>query len=147
MVQLNKSRDLRKDVGERFKAVRQLVDKSRKEIASDLEEPVSRIKSIEKGEAFPGFVFFDYLYHQYGVNVNWLVSGNEDVFLRKRSKAWKQSYKKHNDRLLFDESQAQSEINSLILLIQIPAIRNHILTKLGEAKSLFRGVIEEYEKN
>jgi len=80
------------NMGKRFKLFRQLVEKSCREMASELKKPLSHILRIEKGKVMPTLDDILELYKRYGLNNGWLMCGNENIFLKKKPKTPDHAY-------------------------------------------------------
>jgi len=139
----NKDEGLKKEIGLRFKEFRQAIKKNRDELENELKVCQGTIASIETGISFPGINFQNYLYWQYQLNINWLLTGKEDMLISPAEK------KKHNDLpLLFwhiDESDPRFEgYVELFTLMRIPVIEQVILSKLEELKALSKEEIKSF---
>jgi transcriptional regulator with XRE-family HTH domain len=73
-------------MGKRFKLFRQLVEKSRREMASELNQTPDYISGIEEGNVLPTIDEILKLYISYGLNGSWLYFGNVNIFRDKGPK-------------------------------------------------------------
>jgi transcriptional regulator with XRE-family HTH domain len=79
----------KKAMGKRFKQFRELIGKSKKELAEDAEESLimdERINLLEKGAIIPDIIFIRYFTEEYGLNLTWLVKGTGKPFFKKGRK-------------------------------------------------------------
>jgi transcriptional regulator with XRE-family HTH domain len=79
----------KKAMGQRFKQFRELIGKSKKELADEAEEALimdERINLFEKGAIRPDIIFIQYFTEEYGLNLTWLVKGTGKPFFKKGRK-------------------------------------------------------------
>jgi transcriptional regulator with XRE-family HTH domain len=79
----------KKAMGKRFKQFRELIGKSKQELADEAEEALimdERINLFEKGAIIPGIIFIRYFTEEYGLNLTWLVKGTGKPFFKKGRK-------------------------------------------------------------
>lgn len=70
----------KKDVAERFKALRELLKKNQAYIAADAGVSQSTVTRTESGELYPNFELLFALHTHYNVNIHWLITGQEEMF-------------------------------------------------------------------
>lgn len=134
---------LKEDVGERFKEFR--IDKKKPQhvLASELKVHQSTITNIEHGTTFPKINYLQYFYEKYGLNINWLVTGEGEMYMRGHPKAGGVS------RIMYPEVQygdpRYDQYEDLTDLMQIPAVEQVILAKLMEARTLFREEVKQFK--
>jgi transcriptional regulator with XRE-family HTH domain len=138
-----KNAALKKVIGSRFKEFRWAIKKNQYELAKELKVCQATIASIETGNSFPGITFQNYLYDQYHMNINWLLTGKEDMLISPPEKT------KENDiPLLFwhiDESDPRFKgYVELFNLMRVPVIERIILGKLAEIKALAEEEIKSF---
>lgn len=133
---------LKQEVGERFKSFRIHKKKSQKVLATELGVHQSTITNIEKGEAFPKVNYLNYLYEEYGLNLNWLVTGKGSHYMdwAKHRETYRIMASTQNEH----EREDLGKIRELNALMKIPVIRQQILARLGECKVIFRNQVDEY---
>jgi transcriptional regulator with XRE-family HTH domain len=137
-------KNLKKEVGGRFKLFRLDKKKAQQILASELQVHQSTVTNIENGTTFPKVSYLHYFYEKYGLNLNWLVTGYGEQYIEgvgyegaSRIKSPDVEY----DSYKFDKYQ---ELNSLM---QIPVIEQVIFAKLSECKILFKDSMKEFNDN
>ncbi|UCC40834.1 MAG: helix-turn-helix transcriptional regulator [Candidatus Aminicenantes bacterium] len=76
-----KNAALKKEIGWRFKEFREAIKKSQDELANELKVCQGTIANIEKGRFYPKFKMQHYLYGQYHLNLNWLLTGKGEMII------------------------------------------------------------------
>lgn len=137
-------KNLKKEVGERFKLFRLDKKKAQYVLASELQVHQSTITNIEKGTTFPKVSYLNYFYEKYGLNLNWLVTGDgeqymEDAEYKGASRIMAPDVEYDNDKY--------DKYRELRTLLQIPVIEQIIFAKLSECKILFKDNVEEFLDN
>lgn len=137
-------KNLKKQIGKRFKLFRLDKKKSQFVLAAELQVHQSTITNIEKGFTFPKVSYLNYFYEKYGLNLNWLVTGDGETYMEEaedkgasRIKAPDVEY----DSYKYDKYQ---ELNTLM---QIPVIEQVIFAKLSECKILFKDSVKKFHDN
>lgn len=72
-------------IGKRIKELKAKLSITSSEMAKELDIPVRTIGSYERDEAQAGAKFFNALIEKYQVNVNWLLSGNGNMFISSKT--------------------------------------------------------------
>lgn len=138
-----KNAALKKEIGRRFKEFRQAIKKSLDELAKESKIREAAVAGIEMGNSFPAVTLQNYLYHQYHMNLNWLLTGQEDMLISPLEKA-----KENNTPLLIghiDESDPRFEkYMELLNLMRVPLIEWIILGRVVEIKVLAREEIKSF---
>jgi transcriptional regulator with XRE-family HTH domain len=133
---------LKEDVGKRFKEFRIDKKKAQHVLASELKVHQSTITNIEHGTTFPKINYLQYFYEKYGLNINWLVTGEGEMYMRGHPKAGGVS------KIMYPHVQfgdpRYDQYADLANLMQIPAIEQVILAKLMECKTLFKEEVKEF---
>jgi transcriptional regulator with XRE-family HTH domain len=136
--------NLKKEVGGRFKLFRLGKKKAQQTLASELLVHQSTITNIENGTTFPKVSYLYYFYEKYGLNLNWLVTGDGEQYIEgagymdaSRIKAPDAEYDSY-------EYDKYLELNTLM---QIPVIEQIIFAKLSECKILFKENVKEFLDN
>lgn len=75
-----------KEVGKRFNLLRRLLGKSLEVMAVDLQSSVQKLEAIEKGEKQDVLSGIEHLDEVYGVNFNWLITGQGKFFFTRGAK-------------------------------------------------------------
>lgn len=70
-------------ISDRIREIRKLLDLNQAEFGKRLGAGRGAIASYETGRTEPTEVFLDHLSDVFGINKDWLVSGNGDIFLPK----------------------------------------------------------------
>ena len=98
------------------------IHKAQHELGSELNIEQSLISNIESGECYPNIRYLNYLYKKYGLNINWLVSGKGEMFIR-------------NEGPILVPDQKYCE---LFNLMKVPFIELQVLAKLTETKIILK---------
>ncbi len=72
-------------IGERIKNLRKNLNITAKDFANILQIPLRTIGSYERNEAQPSPKFFSALIDMYHININWLLTGEGNVFLSEKT--------------------------------------------------------------
>ncbi len=133
---------LKEDVGIRFKAFRLDQKKAQHIMAEELRVHQSTITNIEHGTTFPKINYLFYFYDVYGLNINWLITGVGDMYLRGKSTERLDEEIKL-PRVPYAEAK-YSQYMELSRLIQVQVIEQVLLAKLSECKILFKDEVREF---
>ena len=74
------------NIGERIKNLRKSMNITAKDFADILQIPLRTVGSYERNEAQPSPKFFSALIDIYNININWLLTGDGNVFLNEQNK-------------------------------------------------------------
>lgn len=74
------------NIGERIKNLRKNMNVTAKDFADILQIPLRTVGSYERNEAQPSPKFFNALIDIYNININWLLTGDGNVFLNEQNK-------------------------------------------------------------
>lgn len=121
-----KTTEAKEKVGDRFHRFRDTLGKAQHELGNELKVSQSTIANIERGKSFPNINYLHYFYFTYRLNINWLLTGDGDMFLKEK-----------------DEDDSYVD---LVNMMQVPLIEKIILAKLVESKALLREEIRTYFK-
>ena len=141
--QTGELKNLKQEVGERFKLFRLDKNKAQRVLASELLVHQSTITNIERGTTFPKVSYLDYFFKKYALNLNWLVSGAGKQYL-------KGAEYKGSSKIMAPEVEYESQLDKyheLNTLMQIPVIEQVIFAKVSECKILFNDDIKEFLDN
>lgn len=72
-------------IGKRIKELKEKLRITSAEMAQELDIPVRTIGSYERDEAQAGAKFFNALLEKYNVNINWILTGNGDMFISSKT--------------------------------------------------------------
>lgn len=135
-------KELKEQVGRRFKEFRISQKKAQHILAEELRVHQSTITNIEHGTTFPKINYLQYFYEKNGLNINWLVTGEGDMFMdsvRKNVGA---------DKIMYPHVQYGDPNYAIYLeltnLMQVPVVEQVILAKLSEAKVLFKEQVRDF---
>jgi len=133
---------LKDDVGVRFKAFRVAQKKAQHVLAGELEVHQSTITNIEHGTTFPKISYLHYFWQKYGLNINWLLTGEGDMYVKGRVDIQipqevtlppvKYGVTRHRQFL------------ELSRLLRVPPVEQVILAKMTECRILFKEEIQDY---
>jgi transcriptional regulator with XRE-family HTH domain len=133
---------LKEDVGMRFKDFRLEKKKPQHVLAAELEVHQSTITNIEHGTTFPKINYLQYFYEKYGLNINWLVTGEGDMYMRGHPTA-EEASKIMYPHVEYGDSR-YDQYEELTNLMQIPVIEQVMLAKLAESKNLFKDEVKKF---
>lgn len=90
------------NIGLRLKQIRKLLGKSQEEIANELGLTKQAISNIEHSKSSPNIPLLHKLLVDYGVNINFIISGNGNIFTKdeKASESLKNTILKEVEDLL-----------------------------------------------
>jgi transcriptional regulator with XRE-family HTH domain len=137
-------RILKSQIGERFRTFRESLRKTQKEVADELDIYQSTVTNIEKGKTFPKISYLTYLYERYGLNQNWLITGDGDMVFQKLT-GQEGDPIFPTDRIKEDDDMYNKYVE-LLSLMRIPVIEQIILAKLVEMKVLLKDEIKEFQE-
>jgi transcriptional regulator with XRE-family HTH domain len=110
-------------IGKRIKELKSVLKVTSSELSRKLNIPVRTIGSYERDEAQPGPKFLNALIVEYGVNINWLLTGEGNMFISKKTELdinyianLKETFKLSNE-----------ELNGLIDILETDASREMVL--------------------
>ncbi len=114
----------KKEVGTRFRQFRAAIHKAQHEIAEEVNVSQSTIANIEGGKAFPNLIYLHHFYYKYRLDINWILTGQDDMFIKR--------------------DDVPEKYNELLNLLRIPIIEQVINAKLIEARALLKDNIKTY---
>lgn len=134
-------KNLKKEVGVRFKLFRLDKKKAQHILASELQVHQSTITNIEKGTTYPKVSYLNYFYEKYGLNLNWLVTGDGKQYME-------EAEYKGASRIMATDSEYESDkydkYQEFNTLMKIPVIEQVMFAKLSECKILFKDNVKEF---
>jgi len=68
------------EFGKRIKAIRKALDMKQQDFAEGIDLSGSFLSEVENGKYKPGFKFYNNLLQKYNVNLNYLLTGEGDMF-------------------------------------------------------------------
>lgn len=72
-----------KEIGNRIKKIRKILNKSQTELAQELGLTKQAISNIEHSKSLPSISFLSKLLIDYGININYIISSVGEVFIDK----------------------------------------------------------------
>ncbi len=135
---------LKNDVGIRFKAFRANQKKPQHEMAAELKVHQSTITNIEHGTTFPKISYLYYFFENYGLNINWLITGEGEMYLHSRDAAGG-AQPVTMPHIQYGDTHYDQYVE-LTQLMEVPVIEQVMLAKLAESKFIFKDEINAYMK-
>lgn len=107
--------------GLNFRIFRKILNKTQDELAEEMKVSKATISNFERGitDIKPGYLH--YLYTEYGLNINWLLTGRGKIFA-------------HREGIPPGNVQINEKLYELFELMRIPEVENAILNALKELK-------------
>jgi transcriptional regulator with XRE-family HTH domain len=133
---------LKKDIGNRFRLFRETIKKTQAQLAEELDIYQSTITNIECGKTFPRIWYLKLFNRKYSLNSNWLITGQENMILRKDQK-FPQSITAL-ECYIKEEDPTYEKYIDLLNYMEVPEVEYVILARLTELKSLFREEIKSF---
>jgi transcriptional regulator with XRE-family HTH domain len=128
-----------KEIGQRFSIFRKYIKKSQEELANELRISPAAIAGIEMGKSSPLIPVQNYLYWEYHLSINWLITGIGEMIIVPVKDS------KIADSPQLDASapsfEKYAELNSLM---KIPVIEKIIFAKLSELKVIAAEEIKSF---
>jgi len=133
---------LKKDIGNRFRRFRETIKKTQAQLAEELDIYQSTITNIECGKTFPRIWYLKYFNRKYNLNSNWVITGQENMILRKDQKFPETitALECH----IKEEDPTYEKYIDMLNYMEVPEVENVILARLTELKSLFREEIKSF---
>lgn len=132
-MKINNSIKPNTDSGLRFILFRKALNKSREELSKELKTSPEEIEAIENGTLTPKINLLHYLYINYGLNLNWIICGNGDMFIDDRPRVLNPEYVPQSNKIFIEHFSERYQ--DLIMFMQIPVIEKHILESIKEIKT------------
>jgi transcriptional regulator with XRE-family HTH domain len=134
---------LRKVICKRFRAIRQKLGLTQKELSRQLGVPIKNLSTIEVEGQLPTISLILKLMQSYKLSPLWLLTGKGEMFLVEDTPEPTQVeyFKK-----AFPGVPADPELIDLIEKMAIPVLRNSLFVKFYELSETFSSHIEKFEK-
>lgn len=126
----------KKGIGIRFRVFREIIDRTHEQLAKELAAALSEIKDIENGKIFPGILCLHWLHEEYGLNINWLMTGIGGMFNDKDPKKLGALISASSS--LRSRSARLCQYMELVDLLEIPVVEASIMATLLEIKTLLK---------
>ena len=124
------------NIGERIKNLRKNMNVTAKDFADILQIPLRTVGSYERNEAQPSPKFFNALIDIYNININWLLTGDGNVFLNEQNKIDESFISMLKERF----NMSDDEISGLIDILGSDASKEMVLKfisiKRGDKEAL-----------
>lgn len=120
----------------RFSIFRDIIDRTREQLAAELDIPVSEIEDIEEGRCFPKIIYLHYLYEKYGLNINWMIGKSGDMFTNNDRPKLRTIYPPAVPTR--NGEPCPKQYIELLELMELPIIKESIMAALLEIKTLLK---------
>ncbi len=117
----------------RLKQVRRTLGFTQDEFSKILGISKPTLVRYEGGERNPDAGLLSVLITKYRVNINWLLTGEGDMFLPKK-----------DDRFQNILNGLDDEVMEMIELLNIPELKRSILAEFDQLKQIFNSVVNKY---
>lgn len=139
---LEEESPIKKEIGKRFRKFREEIKKAQHELASELGIYQSTITNIERGKTFPNIKYLQYFYHQYHLNINWLLT-NEGEMLIHHYHTNPNAISVMDCHIGYNDPKYH-QYADLFNYMQVPEVEQVVLARLMETKALFKSQIDEF---
>jgi transcriptional regulator with XRE-family HTH domain len=113
------------DYGIRFILFRKAIKKTQLQLAKETGIAIETIDETENGRKFPEINYLHTLNKRYGLNINWILSGDGDMFIKDLVQNLNSQYVlKHPHKKMETEDELYKKF---IVFMQVPAIRKVML--------------------
>lgn len=113
-------------IGRRFTEFRMAIGRGQAELAEELGITPALLSAIERGETEPPLAGLYYLNQKYHLNFNWLITGEENLFLDRGDQQGDEAEVREKER----------QYRELLALMDIPVVKNAIDAALTEILAL-----------
>lgn len=146
---IKNDKQLKKEIGQRFRQFRQAIGKSQEQLAQILSLPLITICKIESGELYPTPNSLEYLGRDNKIDLNWIIAGNGSFFLKKEKPRVEKPQAPDNSLSISirKDHPYYEQYVEMMDLMQVPAVGKAILAKLNKLKELAVDEIEEFRKS
>ncbi len=132
-------------LGDRFRQFREMIGKSREELAKEMKQSVELVKEIEEGKRTPSIICLYYFLTTYKLDINWLLTGTSTPTQQEKlvgglPPSLLKTYCKER------EIPIKDQYDELIELLQVPSVYQFVFAKLIECKYIFKVEIENHER-
>jgi transcriptional regulator with XRE-family HTH domain len=126
------------DIGFRFLLFRKAIKRTQFQLASELSIGQSKIAEVEKGRQFPKINYLHYLKKKYGLNINWLLCRDREMFISQDSLPSEVDTDYVMKPQVQDSDPGYKEHLELFQLMQVPVIEKAVMESLQEVKEQMR---------
>jgi transcriptional regulator with XRE-family HTH domain len=136
---------IKKEIGRRLRELREAIGKTQTQLARELQVYQSTITNMEIGKTFPSIKYLHYFHHTYGLNTNWLLTGQGEMFVAEEvhTSSAASLLECHVPR----KDARHEKYVELIDLMQVPEVEQIILAKLVELKLFAREEIIKFRES
>jgi len=133
-------------LGDLFRMFREMIGKSREELAEEMKRSAKMVKDIEKDRCLPPSICLYYFQQNYKLDINWLLTGtltptHKEKLIGGLPPSLIKKYCKARDIPL------EEKYNELLEMLQIPGIYQMVFANLIECKHIFKAEIENQIKS
>ena len=125
--------NFKESAGIKLAIFRRAIKKSRTNLAEETGVGLNKIISFELGKSYPGIDFLHFLARKYSLNINWILGGEVDMFVKEKPKDVDAAYVKKS--LFKNGLPISKEYVEFFQLMEIPEVEKFIFEKLNEVKS------------
>ena len=129
-------------LGDRFKSFRELMGLSQKEMADKLNLEIENLETIEKGQ-IDDDIFFPAIFllmEQYGLNINWIISGKGMVLIKKGPETPEDIYK------FFQRLEDPEKAVLILSMIITPVLMDSLIPRVFKVPRLLENYLDEAKK-
>ncbi len=88
-----------KTLGNRLKLIRKNLEFTQKEFANVINVPFTAISKYERDEIKPSSIILERIHNKFNININWLITGEGDMFITTKSKS---EYTVNGKKVIYD---------------------------------------------
>jgi transcriptional regulator with XRE-family HTH domain len=130
--------DLLKDAAGRIRAVRKKLMLKQEDFANQLGISQSFLSVVESGKRKPSFELLFSLLTRFNVDLSWLLTGKGKMFIKNQKSFFID---------LFPEVPPAADVIDLIKSLEVPIMRNALLSKYYLYLERYKDIISEYYQN
>jgi transcriptional regulator with XRE-family HTH domain len=128
----------RENIGFRFLLFRKAIKRTQLQLSSELGIGRAKLAAVEKGRQLPKINYLHYLKREYGLNINWLLCKDREMFVGKDERPPEVDTDYAMKPQARDGDPGYKEYLELIQLMQVPVIEKAVLESLREVKEQMR---------
>jgi DNA-binding XRE family transcriptional regulator len=134
---------LRSSMGKRFKTLRNHLNLTQKEMANKLGITFTTISTLELERQLPSLKIIIGYINIFRVSPLWILTGRGEMFIKEKDQELSQ---KEYFKKAFPNVPTDPDVIDLIENMSVPIIKNAMIVKALELKSMYKSHILEYEK-
>lgn len=120
------------DVGLRFILFRKAIKKTIKELTPELGAGAGEIREIEAGDIEPKIEFLHYLNFSYGLNINWMLCGEGDMFVGHGQRPADLNSDFAMKTTVKDSETENTSYREFFRLMRIPAVQEALIERFRQ---------------